>query len=241
MSFTKDEYKNLIDDFTKDVKEHLSSEIKSLLLTGSVVADVHILGESDCDFVLVIDDKYEENSKLEKTLNKIGEILKRYVEDPLYTSLIDLEIIEPSLIPSMPASKILFAQKGKALIGDNPFVDIEVTDEQLKESAKRIGQEFYSQMKELFLYPPEEEYDAIYIAVDSVLGCASAFLYYKGERDFYRSNLHDLINEKYSNELPTEPVFTSYKLRLGSKKVKLDNFLSEAFDFCVQVMKIISK
>ena len=49
--FMRDEYQNLIDEFTKDVKAELKSEVQSLLLVGSVVTKEHIAGESDCDFL----------------------------------------------------------------------------------------------------------------------------------------------------------------------------------------------
>ncbi|MHA1302926.1 MAG: nucleotidyltransferase domain-containing protein [Candidatus Heimdallarchaeaceae archaeon] len=241
MSFTRDEYKNLIDEFTKDIKEQLSKEVQSLLLVGSVVDDVHILGDSDCDFVVVISEKYEKGEKLQKTLEKLGQIISKYLEDPLFSSLIDVQIVEPSLLSSISPSKILVAQNGKALIGENPFEKIEVTDEQLKESAKRLGQEFYIQMKELLLFPPPDEYQRLYMAVDAVLGCACAYLYYQGKRRFYRSNVHDILQENYADKLPLEPVFTSYKLRLGSQNVKKDNFIPEAFEFCLKVMEEISK
>ena len=47
--FMRDEYQNLIDEFTKDVKAELKNEVESLILVGSVVTKEHIAGESDCD------------------------------------------------------------------------------------------------------------------------------------------------------------------------------------------------
>jgi len=241
MGFTRDEYQSLIDEFSKDIKAQLEKEVKSLLLVGSVVDNVHIAGESDCDFLVIIDEKFAAKDKWEKTISKLGKIISKYLEDPLFASLIDVKVLESSSISSLPATQILFAQKGRELIGKNPFSALKVTEDAIKESARAMGTEFYNQMKDLVLYPPEDEYQAIYMTVDAVLGCACAFMYYNGETEFYRSNVQDLIKEKYADKLPSEVVHTCFKLRLGSQKVDKSNLISEALTFCQEANKAMSK
>ena len=90
--FTRDEYQNLIDDFTKDVKSDLKDIIQSLILVGSVVTKEHIAGESDCDFLIILKDKAS-GEKLQESMEKISQVVLKYLEDPLYSSLIDVEVV----------------------------------------------------------------------------------------------------------------------------------------------------
>ncbi|MHA1668578.1 MAG: nucleotidyltransferase domain-containing protein [Candidatus Heimdallarchaeaceae archaeon] len=241
--FTRDEYQNLIDEFSKDIKENLKAEVKSLLLVGSVSKKEHIAGESDCDFLIVINEKASAGDKLHKTLEKIGKIITKYLEDPLFASLIDVEILEESDIPKgkesslYPWTKIIMAQNGKALIGDNPFAKIEVKDEDLKQSAKAMARTFFNQMKDLIIFQQDDEYQQLFIAVEAVLGCACAYLYYHGEKEFFRSTAHMLFEEKYKEKINIEPVLTSNRLRLAAKSVDTTHFIPSALAFCRSVIE----
>ncbi len=242
--FVKDEYDDLIKEFTKDVKTQLSDETKCLLLIGSVVTNDHLPGESDCDFLLVLNKSATIGEKLEETLGKIGDIINKYFEEPVYASLIDVEILEEDFIPSngnnaYPGTKIIRAQQGKALIGENPFLDINVSDEQLKEGGKIMARESYEHMKDIMVFPPEDAYQAIYLIVEAVLGCACGYLYYQGEREFYKSTAYMQLEEKYKDKIDMEPVLTSHRLRLASKNVDTTNFVQDSLAFCREVMKQI--
>lgn len=245
--FTKDEYKGLIDSFTKDVKSNLSNEIESLLLVGSVAVGEHIAGESDCDFLLILKTDAAKENAMYETMNKVSQILHTYLEDPLYSALIDVDVISAEDIPKgdkedfYPWTKVVMAKNGKALIGENPFALIEVTDEQLKEAAKEMARYFYSQMKEIVIFPQEDDYQQTYMMVEAVLGLACAYLYYNGERDFYRSNAILLFEEKYKDKIDIEPVQLSHRLRLAAKSVDTSNFIEKSVNFGKQVIDQIFK
>ena len=69
---------------TKDVKSNLKDIVDCLLLVGSVVTKVHIAGESDCDFLMILKEKAS-GENLEKSMQKISEVVITYLEDPLYS------------------------------------------------------------------------------------------------------------------------------------------------------------
>ena len=243
--FTRDEYQNLIDDFTKDVKSELKDIIQSLILVGSVVTKEHIAGESDCDFLIILKDK-SSGEKLQESMEKISQIVLKYLEDPLYSSLIDVEVLGDDEIPAegsvsdYPWTKILVAQRGKTLIGKNPFEKITISEESIKESAKEMAKVFLEDMEEIPKMKDVDDYDKIYLTVDAVLGCACAYLYYHGEKEFYRSSAVIPFEENYRDKIDITPVQTSHRLRLAAKSVDTKNFINDALKFCKEVNKQLS-
>ena len=238
--FMRDEYKNLTDEFTKDVKKELSKEVSCLLLIGSYVTQEHIAGESDCDFLIVLDEKAS-GDNFEKSMEKISEIVLKYLEDPLYGSLIDVEVLGANDIPddgetNYPWTKILVAQRGKALIGTNPFTNIEVSEENIKASAKEMAEVYLEQFEEVLKIEEIDEYDKLYLTVEAVLGCGCAYLYYHGEKEFYRSSAVILFEENYRDKIDITPIQTSHRLRLAAKTVDTKNFIPKSLDFCKKVV-----
>lgn len=238
--FMRDEYKNLVDEFTKDVKKELSKEVKDLLLIGSYVSEEHIAGESDCDFLIILNEKAS-GDNFEKSMEAISNIVLKYLEDPLYGSIIDVEVLGASDIPvndetEYPWTKILVAQKGKVLIGENPFKSIKIKEENVKESAKEMAETYLEQLEEIIQSNEIEEYDKLYLTVESVLGCACAYLYYNGETDFYRSSAVMVFEAKYRDKVDIDVIQTSHRLRLAAKSVDTKNFIPKALDFCKKVV-----
>ena len=242
--FMRDEYQNLIDEFTKDVKTELKNEVESLILVGSVVTKEHIAGESDCDFLIILKDKAA-GDKLEQTMEKISEVVAEYLEDPLYSSLLDVEVLTSEEIPldgqetDYPWTRVLIAQMGKALIGKNPFEKIKIKEEDIKESAKEMAAMFLEHMEEIPKLSAEEadEYDKLYLTVDAVLGCGCAYLYYQGEKEFYRSSAVILFEDKYKDKINIEPIQISHRLRLAAKSVNTEKFVEKSLKFCKEVVK----
>ncbi len=245
--FMRDEYQNLIDEFTKDVKAKLKNDIECLILVGSVVTKEHIAGESDCDFLIVLKEKAS-GDNLEKTMIKISEVVAKYLEDPLYSSLLDVEVLTNTEIPKdgegtdYPWTRVLVAQMGKTLIGKNPFEKIKIKDEDIKSSAKEMATMFLEQIVEIPKLTEEEadEYDKLYLTVDAILGCGCAYLYYNGEKEFYRSSAIILFEDKYRDKINIEPIQTSHRLRLAAKTVNTDKFTAKATKFCKEVVKQLS-
>ena len=244
--FMRDEYQNLIDEFTKDVKDQLKAEVKSLLLVGSVVTKEHIAGESDCDFLIILKEKAS-GDQLEKSMEKISKVVYKYLEDPLYGSLLDVEVIGENDIPGKGEeadyswTRTIVAQRGKALIGDNPFSKIDIKEADVKESAKEMAAGFLAELKETLQLEDVDDYDKLYLATEAVLGCACAYLFYQGEREFYRSSAIILFEDKYKDKIKIGPVQTSHRLRLAAKSVDTKNFDDKALNFCKEVNKQISK
>ena len=236
----RDEYKNLVDGFTKDIKKELSKEVKSLLLIGSYVSKEHIAGESDCDFLIVLDEKAS-GDNFEKSLETISKVVYKYLEDPLYGSIIDVEVLGINDVPidgetNYPWTKVLVAQQGRALIGDNLFTKIKISEENIKISAKEMARVYLEQLEEIIATDEIEDYDKLYLTVEAVLGCGCAYLYYNGEKKFYRSSAIILFEDKYKKKLDIGPIQISHGLRLAAKTLDTKDFIPKALEFCKKIV-----
>ncbi len=243
--FIRDEYQNLTEEFVKDVKADLKDIVDCLLLVGSVVTKEHIAGESDCDFLIILKEKAA-GDNLEKSMEKISEVVLKYLEDPVFSSLLDVEVLTKEEIPTdgqttdYPWTRVLIAQRGKALIGKNPFEGIKIKEEDIKESAVAMAQMFLEDMKEIPSLEDVDEYDKRYLTVDAVLGCGCAYLYYQGETEFYRSSAIILLEDKYKDKIDVSTFQTAHYLRLAAKSVNTEKFPEKALKFCKEVVKQIS-
>ncbi|MHA1347742.1 MAG: nucleotidyltransferase domain-containing protein [Candidatus Heimdallarchaeaceae archaeon] len=238
--FMRDEYKNLTEGFTKDVKNELSKEVKSLLLIGSYVSEEHIAGESDCDFLIILNEEAS-GDNFTKSMEAISKIVFKYLEDPLYGSIIDVEVLGANDVPTKsgtdyPWTKVLVAQLGRALIGENPFTDIKVSEENIKISAKEMASVYLEQLEEIIATDEIDEYDKLYLTVEAVLGCGCAYLYYHGEKEFYRSSAIILFEDKYRDKIDIGPMQISHRLRLAVKTLDTKNFIPKSLDFCKTVV-----
>ncbi|MHA1200717.1 MAG: hypothetical protein ACTSQF_15465, partial [Candidatus Heimdallarchaeaceae archaeon] len=219
--------------------------IDSLLLVGSVVTKEHIAGESDCDFVMILKEKAG-GENLEKSMEKISKVVLKYLEDPLYSSLLDLEVLTKEEIPKdgvgtdYPWTRVLVAQRGKALIGKNPFEGIKIKDEDIKASAIYMAKMCLEDIKEIPSLEEVDDYDKLYLTVDAVLGCGCAYLYYHGETEFYRSSALILFEDKYKDKININPVITAHYLRLAAKTITTEKFAENALKFCKEVVKQLS-
>jgi predicted nucleotidyltransferase len=236
----RDEYKNLVDGFTKDIKKELSKEVKSLLLIGSYVTAEHIAGESDCDFLIVLDEKAS-GDNFQKSMEAISKIVFKYLEDPLFGSIIDVEVLGASDVPTKeetdyPWTKVLVAQRGRALIGDNPFTKIKISEASIKMSAKEMAKVYLEQLEEIIATDEIDEYDQRYLTVEAVLGCGCAYLYYHGEKEFYRSSAIILFEDKYRDKIDIGPIQISHRLRLAVKTLDMKDFIPKSLGFCKKVV-----
>ena len=100
---------------------------------------------------------------------------------------------------------------------------------------------FLAQIEETYQLEDIDDYDKLYLAVEAVLGSACAYLYYHGEREFYRSSAIILFEDKYKDKIDIDPVQTSHRLRLAAKSANTKGFDKKALNFCEKVNKQISK
>lgn len=240
--FTKDEYKSLIDDVKQKIEKNFADDLFGLILVGSVASGKHIPGESDCNLVMVMKDSTPEHEFA--VMQKLSKLQAKYLDDPLFASMFDLHVYFEKEIPTSAEENkfnwvhALNAKEGKVLMGENPFASLDIPEELVRLSAQGMMQSNMEALKDLLLLSQQEdELDTAFIAVDTVLRCATAFLYANGHTGVNKGVTPDVFTENFKDLVDPELLHRAHRIRLGSKEETIDGFVEQALEFCLNLTK----
>ena len=240
------EYTMLIKKLKKSIEAELKDYVTGVVLYGSMVEGTIIGGESDCDIAFILkslnsaDEGKEMVEKIEKTLNP-------YMMDPIFSTLLDVMIIPYEAIPNgVNAVLKKLLKKGDVLFGSNPFKDLEVEEEELKNDAFKMALNYYQNISRYALDTSvvdfqEEEmvFEQAFMAIDAILGCSQAFLFYNGEEGFSKNDAPDIIEAKYADVINPLVPREAQAIRLGSSGDRTQ-LLDLALGYCLQVISVMS-
>jgi hypothetical protein len=166
--------------------------------------------------------------------------------------MLDLTILIKSQIPKsgncetgLSPIRVLNGVQGEVKLGTNPFEGLEIPDEVIKRGAKHMATEYLDQLKDLCLMigdiPP---YEILYNAVDTVLGCAQAVLYFQGERELSRCSAPEIMPKVFEGKFNNDVVLKAHHFRLAAEEISeggdLD-FIADAADFCQSVIQYMNE
>ena len=244
------EYTMLIKKLKKQATAELSNFVEGMILYGSMVEGTIVGGESDCDIVIVL----KPASTAEEAISMIQQVqntLKPYQMDPIFSTLLDVLIVPNDALPKkgsfggLGAIRASLLSRGETLMGSNPFEGLDVPQEAIRQNAKEMALEYFQNLVNTVFDPSladlsEEDiaFEQTFIAIDSILGCAQAFLFYKGETGFSRNDAPYLIESKYANILDHTVIREAQALRLGSSGDR-QNLPVAGIEFCCQVIAAI--
>ncbi len=244
------EYTMLIKKLKKQASTELSNIVEGMILYGSMVEGTIVGGESDCDIVFAL----KPASTPEETLSMIRQVqntLKPYQMDPIFSTLLDVLIVPSAALPQegsfggLGAIRASLLARGETLMGTNPFEGLEVSNDAIQQNAREMALEYFQNLVNTVFDPSladmsEEDvaFEQTFIAIDSILGCAQAFLFYKGETGFSRNDAPYLIESKYADILDYTVVREAQALRLGSSGDR-KNLPLAGIEFCSQVIAAI--
>ncbi|MHA1910216.1 MAG: hypothetical protein ACTSYA_00850 [Candidatus Kariarchaeaceae archaeon] len=247
------EYQMFIKKFTKSVETELGDLVDSLVLVGSIASKTQIDGESDVDFYLILDDsKFESVGGTLSAWNKVSKLVGTYLENPLFVTMLDLTILVKAQIPKtgdcetgLSPIRVLNGVLGETKLGTNPFEGLEIPDEIIQRGAKQMAGEYLDQLKDLCLMindiPP---YEILYNAVDTVLGCAQAALYFQGTRDLSRCTAPELLPKAFGDKFNNEVVLKAHHFRLAAEDISDSGdlkFIADAADFCHSILRYVNE
>jgi hypothetical protein len=247
------EYQMFIKKFTKSVETELGDLVDSLVLVGSIASKTQIDGESDVDFYLILDDsKFESVGGTLSAWNQVSKLVATYLENPLFVTMLDLTILIKSQIPKtgncdtgLSPIRVLNGVQGETKLGTNPFEGLEIPDEVIKLGARQMATEYLDQLRDLCLMMGDiPAYEVLYNAVDTVLGCAQAALYYQGERELSRCTAPELLPKVFKDKFNNEIVLKAHHFRLAAEEISEGGdlkFIADAADFCHSVVKFINE
>jgi predicted nucleotidyltransferase len=229
-----------------DLKDH----IESLMIYGSYAKRLHVVGESDINFLIVL--------KAEETTESAVEIISQIAESivtPEIAHIFDLMILKTDDLnelekfgPDFTHIHGLYAKDGEVLYGENLFVNLNFTDEQIQEAAKILMKESIAQIQETIQAGkdeglPDDELD--YLIGSSIIDIAFSLSCYKAglksiTMDLVKPDIHEEIVEVWGSDSEFSeyyPLFEkAHAFKLGIKLPDSDNFLEKCYELIKKVI-----
>ncbi|MHA1977529.1 MAG: hypothetical protein ACW98F_00780 [Candidatus Hodarchaeales archaeon] len=229
----------------------LKKDIKCLMIYGSYAKRLHVVGESDINFLIVL--TAEKDS--EKAIETISTIAEEIVT-PEIAHIFDLMILKEDDIselekfgPDFTHIHALYAKDGELIYGENLFSELEFSDEQVREAAKLLIAEAIFQFDEIRKTAkeedlPEDELD--YLIGASIIDIAFGLSFYKAgiksvSMDLVKPDIHEEIIEVWEKESEFTPFYPllekAHAFKLGIKLPESDNFLATSIEFINKVIE----
>ena len=237
-------YVDLLDEIQAIIQDSLYLNTRSLILYGSYLlvrkgskANIFIPGESDLDLLLILDAGNEDSAEF---LKRTTEIFNPIIFEPSYASILDLTLLEVADFPipigaSLNALNLEAARRGALLFGKNNVLEeFPYTNEQIRLAAMTQAYNDWETMKTHFFHRDMiRGSEFFWMAVDSVLSSAHAFLAFNGRRDLVRlqvaNDIEQFLGDPYANT-----VKRAHELRFGSE---IDN--KTPFKFVLEAMILL--
>lgn len=244
------EYEMLENLFAKKLEEDelLKNQTKALIIYGSYAKRLHVVGESDINFVVVL------NSSTDESVEKINQIAEEIVT-PEVAHIFDLMILRVEDLnqiekfgPVFTYIHALYAKDGEVKLGENIFSTMEITNDQVQDSAKIIIHDLIGQMDEIIETAkdeklPDDELD--YLIGASIIDIAFALCCYKVgvdaiKLDLVKPDIHEEIGEIWGEKSEFSDFYKvleqAHAYKLGIKLPDSQNFLQKSFDFVKKVV-----
>ncbi len=226
----------------------LQAQIVALIIYGSYAKRLHVVGESDINFVVVLSSGSPQ-SESEAAIKKINQIAEEIVT-PEVAHIFDLMILKEEDLtqlekfgPVFTYIHALYAKDGEVKLGNNVFTPLEITNEQIQESAKMIISEAITQFDEIIKTAGEEglpgnELD--YLVGASIIDISFALCCYKVgvkaiEMNLVKPDIHEEIREIWGDSSEFSDYYPilqqAHAFKLGIKLTNSQNFMQKSIDF----------
>ncbi|MHA2225118.1 MAG: nucleotidyltransferase domain-containing protein [Candidatus Hodarchaeales archaeon] len=232
----------------------LHEQIEALIIYGSYAKRLHVVGESDINFVVILNSD-SPKTEIEEAIEKIGQIAEEIVT-PEVAHIFDLMILKREDLsqlekfgPDFSHIHALYAKEGEVKIGTNVFDSLTITDEQVKEAAKMIISEAIVQFDEIINEAREEglpENELEYLVGASITNIAFALCCFKvGQNavkmDLVKPDIHEEIREVWGENSEFSGFYPmleqAHAFKLGIKLPESQNFMQESIEFIKKVIK----
>lgn len=231
----------------------LKDQIMSLIIYGSYAKRLHVVGESDINFLIVL----KASDEAEKAIDVISKTAEEMVT-PEIAHIFDLMILKDDDIPDFEKFgpdftniHALYAKDGEIIQGENLFKDINFSDEQIRDAAVVLITESIAQIDEIISTAkeeglPEDELD--YLIGASIIDIAFSLSCHKSgvqsvTLDLVKPDIHEEIVEVWGAESQFSKYYPllekAHAFKLGIKLPDSDNFMNESIAFIQDVIEYI--
>lgn len=205
----ENEYEELENNFKSVLEddEVLKDYIKALLIYGSYSINNQVMGQSDVNFIIVLDSKVTE---LDLDINGHLDDLIELIMNPLFIHLFDLIVLFDHDIdnidnigPAFGPIHALSAQRGKTLLGKNLFKKYSFDKEKVKKGAITIIKDTTEEFNQIYNKTAELEIeDKAYLSAEAVVDLSLALIY--SNMDKYENISKPDVVENFVKFVPKE-------------------------------------
>ena len=244
----------VVQKFSKDDK--LITQIKALIIYGSYAKRLHVVGESDINFVIVLSSDSSQ-TETEETIEKIGQIAEKIVT-PEVAHIFDLMILKEEDLSQLDKFgadfsyiHALYAKDGEVKLGQNVFASIEFNDEKIQQAAKLLMSEAIIQFDDDINTAKEEklpETELEYVIAGSIIDLAFALCCYKvGVKavtmDLVKPDIHEEFREVWGEDSDFAEFYPflqqAHAFKLGIKLPNSQNFMQRSIEFIEKVIEFV--
>ncbi|UCG02305.1 MAG: hypothetical protein JSW11_22290 [Candidatus Heimdallarchaeota archaeon] len=235
-------------------EDKFQSQIKALIIYGSYAKRLHVVGESDINFVIVLTSDSSQ-TETEETIEKIGQIAEMIVT-PEVAHIFDLMILKEEDLTQLDKFgadfsyiHALYAKDGDVKLGTNVFESLEFNNEKIQQAAKVLMSEAIIQFDEIVNTAREEELpdtELEYIVAASIIDIAFALCCYEvGVKavtmDLVKPDIHEEFREVWGEKSEFSEFYPflqqAHAFKLGIKLPNSQNFMQKSIEFIEKVIE----
>jgi hypothetical protein len=250
------EYEMLEKQFFQKIQadQELNDQVKSLIIYGSYSKRLHVVGESDINFVIVL--KSDSSiANTDKAIEKIGQIAEEIVT-PEVAHIFDLMILKEEDLnqldkfgPDFTHIHALYAKDGEVKLGENVFASLNITNEQVKEASKLLISDSILQWEEILNTAKEEglpDNELEFLVGAPIIDIAFALCCYKvginaTKMDLVKPDIHEEIREVWGDDSEFSPYYSmlqqAHAFKLGIRLPESQKFLEVNIEFIKKVIE----
>ncbi|MHA2170622.1 MAG: hypothetical protein ACXADH_02405 [Candidatus Kariarchaeaceae archaeon] len=251
------EYKVMKKKFFKAIQKELGDDLVGIIVYGGAASERVFSGISDIDFCIIIKKLSELSRPLSDVYVALSKEILTFLEDPLFSSILDYDIYVEDQLPQdnnlrgFSPIRAHALSTGELLVGLNPFEGLQISDEDLKNGARRMVQEYLEKVSSLMFVPSFEEDEALegeipsmdaeknFLALDAILSSAQAYHIVKQKKYVNMPDVVLFAETEPVEGLDNDLVRNAGLLRQGVETDTTDFFI-KSFDFCGSVISLLN-
>ncbi|MFW9904859.1 MAG: hypothetical protein ACFFFH_11045 [Candidatus Thorarchaeota archaeon] len=242
----------VIQKFSED--KELLAQIKALIIYGSYAKRLHVVGESDINFVIILSSDSSQ-TETEETIDKIGRIAEQIVT-PEVAHIFDLMILKEEDLSQLEKFgadfsyiHALYAKDGEVKLGANVFDSLNIDNEKVQQAAKQLMSEAIIQYDEIINTAKEEglpDTELEYIIAGTIIDIAFALCCYKVgikavTMDLVKPDIHEEFREVWGDTSDFSDFYLflqqAHAFKLGIKLPNSQNFMQKSIEFIEKVIE----
>ena len=252
LRWSLDEYESLVSEFVQAVRAEMLPYTRALYLFGSYERELnqsgHIIpGISGIDLLWIIDltGVARSESDLMEHYQIIIDLVNQLTLNPLYSTLLDLTILENRQIPTtigMEFDPVLLnaASQGKVLVGKPILDDLHFSEKYLKRAAISRFYKSYEFFQDLFIYNSYQLSELIQDLVITLLDMGHSLLASHGFVNVVKKDVPDQFWKVFGSIVPSATILSdALRMRLGGREINIKKFVGRSIVFVQQCFELV--